>query len=44
MRSDTGKHVGKPSLRIDVAQLRRDDETVHGCSALATAIGASEQP
>ena len=39
---DTGQHVGQPSLRIDVIHFCRDDDAVHGGSALSAAIGAGE--
>lgn len=44
MGGDTAEEIGEPGLRIDAVHLCRDDEAVHGCRPLATAIGAAEQP
>jgi hypothetical protein len=41
---DAGQHVREPCARIDVVELRGDDERVHRRGALAAAIGAGEQP
>jgi hypothetical protein len=41
---DSRKHVGKPSLRINVVEFGRLDECVHHRCAFAAAVGASEQP
>jgi len=41
---DPAQDVGEPSLRIEVVELRRADQGVHRRGALATAIGAGEQP
>ena len=42
MRGNAGKHVRKPGLRIDAIHFCRDNETIHGRSTLATAIGSAE--
>ena len=34
---DTGQNVGQPCLRIDVVHFCRDDDAVHGGSALSAA-------
>ena len=44
MGGDAREDIGEPSLRIDAINFRRDNETVYGGSALAAAVGASEQP
>ena len=41
---DAGKHIGEPSLRVDVVELGGGDEGVHRRGALAAAVGAAEQP
>jgi hypothetical protein len=41
---DPAQDVGEPSLRIEVVEFRRADQGVHRRGALATAIGAGEQP
>jgi hypothetical protein len=41
---DPAQDVGEPSLRIEVVEFRRADQGVHRRGALATAIGADEQP
>ena len=41
---DAGKHIGEPSLRVDVVELGGGDEGVHRRGALAAAVGAGEQP
>lgn len=41
---DAGEDIGEPSLGIDVIHLGGDDETIDERGALATAIGAGEQP
>src|SRR3979409_846481 len=41
---DTGQDVGQPGLRIDVVHFGRDDDAVHGSSALSAAIGPRKQP
>ena len=44
MICDAGEHVGEPRLRVDVVELGRGDQGLHRGGALATAIGAGEQP
>jgi hypothetical protein len=44
MIGDAGEHVGEPRLRVDVVELGRGDQGVHRGGALATGIGAGEQP
>ena len=44
MLGDAGEDVGEPGLRVDVVHLGRDEQAVHGGSALAAAIGAGEEP
>jgi len=39
---DAGQNVGQPSSRIDVVHFCRDDDAVHGGSALSAAVGAGE--
>ena len=39
---NAGQDVGQPSLRIDVVHFCRDDDAVHGGSALSAAVGARE--
>ena len=41
---DPAQDVGEPGLRIDVVEFGRPDQRVHRGGALATAIGAGEQP
>jgi hypothetical protein len=41
---DPGEYVGKPSLRIDFVELACLNQREHHGGALATAIGAGEQP
>jgi hypothetical protein len=41
---DTGEDVGEPGLRVDVVQLACDNQGVQGCGALATPVGAGEEP
>ena len=43
MAGDAGEYVGEPGLRINVAHFRRDDQAVHGGTALPATIGAGEQ-
>ena len=42
MLIDAGEHVGKPGLRVDVVQLRRNDPDLYGGTHPA-AIGAGEE-
>ena len=44
MVGDAGKHIGEPSLRIDVPEFGRGDQRVHHCGALATAVKIIERP
>lgn len=44
MLSDAGEYIGQPGLRVDVVQIRGDDQTVYRGSALTAAIGPDEQP
>ncbi len=44
MGGDPGQDIGKPSLRIDVVHLGRDDQAVHGSGAMTTTIGTTEHP
>ena len=44
MLGDAGKDVGEPGLWVDIIELGGDDEAIHDGCALATAIGACEQP
>jgi hypothetical protein len=44
MVGDAGKHIGKPGARVDVVESGGDDERIHGCRSLSTAIGTREQP
>jgi hypothetical protein len=44
MGGDAREDVGEPGLRINAIHFRRDNETVHGCSAMPAAIGPAEQP
>ena len=39
MLGDSGQDVGQPGLRIDVVQFGSDNQTVHRCGTLATAVG-----
>jgi len=39
---DPGQDVGQPGLRIHVVHFGRDDDAVHGGSALSAAVGAGE--
>lgn len=41
---DASEDVSEPSLRVDVVELGGLDQRVDDGSALATAIGAAEQP
>jgi len=41
---DAGEDVCEPGLRIDIVELGGDDQRVHERGALATAVGAGEQP
>ena len=42
MLGDPGQDIGEPSLRIDAIHFGGDDEAVHGCGALASAVGSAE--
>ena len=44
MLGDAGEDVGEPGLWVDVVELGGDDEAIHHGCALATAVGACEQP
>jgi hypothetical protein len=45
MVGDAGKHIGEPSLRIDVPEFGRGDQRVdQGGGALATAVRISKRP
>jgi hypothetical protein len=44
MLGDAGEHVGEPSLRVDVVELGGADQGIDDGGALATAVGAAEQP
>jgi hypothetical protein len=44
MIGNSGKQAGELGLRIDVVELGGGDRGVHGGGALATAVGAGEQP
>ena len=44
MLGDAGEHVGEPCLWVDIVHLRRDDQAVHGGGAVASSIGAGEEP
>jgi len=45
MVGDAGKHIGEPSLRIDVLEFGRGDQRVdQGGGALATAVRISQWP
>ena len=44
MIGDAAQHVGEPGLRVDVVELGGGDQGVHRGGALATAVGAGEQP
>ena len=41
---DTGQHVGKPGLWVNLVQLGRDNQGVHGRRAGAATVRACEQP
>ena len=41
---DAVEHIGEPGLGIDIVELGRADESVHGGRAHAAAVGAGEQP
>jgi hypothetical protein len=38
------QHVGEPSLRVDIIELRGCNKRVDGCSSSAALIGACECP
>jgi len=44
MVGDADKHIGEPSLRIDVLEFGRGDLRVDRGGALATAVRISERP
>jgi hypothetical protein len=44
MVGDAGKHIGEPSLRIDVLKFGRGDQRVDHGGALATAVRISKRP
>jgi hypothetical protein len=45
MVGDAGKHIGEPSLRIDVPEFGRGDQRVdQGGGALAPAVRISKRP
>jgi hypothetical protein len=44
MGGNAREDVGEPCLRIDAVHLGCDDEAVHVCGALASAVGSAEQP
>ena len=44
MIGDAGEHIGEPSLWVDIVELCGLDQRVKHGSALATAVGAAEQP
>src|SRR5829696_8330742 len=44
MVGDASQHVGEPGARVDVVELGRDDERVHGRSPVAATVAAGEQP
>ena len=41
---DAGENIGEPGPRVDVVELRGDDEGVHRRGSLTAAVGAGEQP
>jgi hypothetical protein len=41
---NSGQHVGKPGLGVDVVELGRLNQREHERSAFAATIGAGEQP
>ena len=41
---DAFEDVGKPGLRVEIVELGRSDQRVHGCGASAATIRAAEQP
>ena len=44
MIGDPAERVGEPRLRVEIVQLCRGDQGVHGGGALATAVGTREEP
>jgi hypothetical protein len=44
MSRDAGEDVCQPGLGGDGIHFCRDDETVHSCGTLTSAIGPAEQP
>ncbi len=44
MPGNAGQYVGEPGLWIDIVELGRDDQAVHGGGPHAAAIGAGEEP
>ena len=42
--SDASQHVSEPGLRVDIVEFGRADQRVDRRGALATTIGAGEQP
>ena len=42
MAGDTREDVGEPGLRIDAVHLAGDDQAVHVCGTLASAVGSAE--